>query len=226
MKKIMISVFVILLLALFVSIVIYVNQEPVKEQPLIADDLTKEQLTAQDVSEKQKTDIVKDKKKEKPPAPKELKKEMSPTAGDREKEPAPASKVTAEEPQPVSPEKKSPAVKEKSAKEISKLQEKCESRCKRIFRKEYNNGVVEKDKSVFLYLYKSHYNKKLDKCFMAITEDGVLERYKKLLDVNENNSYGSVRLNNDGQNLGCYVLDHKCKSEEGWDLLVKPYMEE
>ncbi len=226
MKKIMISALVILLLAIFVSIVININQEPgkkqssvstesAKEQPLVADDLTKEQLASQDAAEKQKADIVKDEKKEKLPAPKEIKKEV-----------LPVSKVIREEPQLVSPEKKPPVIEEKSAEEISKLQAKCENKCKRIFRKEYNKGVIEKDKSVFLYLYKSHYNKKLNKCFMLVTEDGVLERYKKLLNVDENESFGSIRLNNDAQNLGCYVLNKKCDSEEAWDSLVKPYMNE
>ena len=237
MKKIMISVLVILLLALFVSIGIYINQEPgkeqtplspesAKEQPWTADDLKSGQLTSKDAAQKEKSDIAKDKKKEKLPASKDIKKETPTVPGAGKKEAIPVPAVITEEPQSVTPEKKAPVVKEKSAKEISRLQEKCENSCKRIFRKEYNNGVVEKDKSVFLYLYKSHYNKKLDKCFMMITEDGVLERYKKLLDVNENNSYGSVRLNNEGQNLGCYVLNKQCKSEEGWDSLVKPYMEE
>ena len=76
MKKIMISVLVILLLALFVSIGIYINQEPgkgqtplspesAKEQPRTADDLKPGQLTSQDAAQKEKSDIAKDKKKEK-----------------------------------------------------------------------------------------------------------------------------------------------------------------
>lgn len=95
-----------------------------------------------------------------------------------------------------------------------------------MFRKAYGNGVVEKNQNVYLYLYKSHYNKKRDQCFMLVTEDGVLERYKKLLDVNKNESLGSIRLNNERKNLGCYLLNSKCDSEETWDLLAKPYMEE
>lgn len=74
MKKIMISVLVILLLALFVSIGIYINQEPgkeqtplspesAKEQPWTADDLKSGQLTSQDAAQKEKSDIAKDKKK-------------------------------------------------------------------------------------------------------------------------------------------------------------------
>ena len=97
---------------------------------------------------------------------------------------------------------------------------------KKIFHKEYKDGTIENSKGLFLYKYKNHYNKKLNKCFMVITEDGVLERYKKLLDVDENNSYGSVRINNERENMGCYLLEKKCKSEEGWDSIVKHYMEE
>jgi hypothetical protein len=34
-----------------------------------------------------------------------------------------------------------------------------------------------------------------------------------------NNRKRSIRVNNDQKNLGCYVLEKKYKSEEGWDSM-------
>lgn len=154
-------------------------------------------------------------------------KKQAVSAVDETRKTPPVSGETLKQPQPVPPEKiQATPTAEKSKKEISRLQDQCEKQSKKMFRKAYGNGVVEKNQNVYLYLYKSHYNKKRDQCFMLVTEDGVLERYKKLLDVNKNESLGSVRLNNERKNLGCYLLNSQCDSEEAWDLLAKPYMEE
>lgn len=233
-KKIILSILIILCMISFFWLVIDINREPVKEQPKVtlpvkqkplpetkyvipeyppvSDEMIKEQLpVAKDLKKE-----TKDLKKDKIPVSKEIKKEAVPAAEEIKKEP------------PVQEERKKEKVPvpEKSTKEISKLKEKCEKQTKKIFSKQYNDGSIENSKGTFLYKYKNHYNKKLNKCFMVITEDGVLERYKKLLDVDENNSYGSVRINNEQENLGCYLLEKKCKSEDEWDLIVKPYMEQ
>ena len=194
------------------------NVEVIKKAPLPAPQYIKPEQppVAANVVKEQKP-ISKNVKKEKLPASKEVKKGQPPVPEEVKKEQPPVSEEIKEE---------QPAVPEKSQKEISKLQEKCEKQSKKIFRKQYNDGSVENSNGLFLYKYKDHYNKKLNKCFMVITEDGVLERYKKLLDVDENNSYGSIRVNNEQENLGCYVSEKKCKSEQEWDLIVKHYMEQ
>jgi len=193
----------------------------IPEYPAVTDEtktgqpaLPKETLPVAKVITKDKLPVSKDQKKQALPVTKELKKEEAPAV----REEAPVAEETKKE--------KAPPVTKKSPEEISSLQEKCEKMSGKIFRKEYKDGVIESSKGIFLYKYNSHYNKKLNKCFMVVTEDGDLERYKKLLDVEENESYGSVRVNNDQENLGCYVRDKKCKSEDGWDSIVKPYMEE
>lgn len=235
-KKIILSILIILCMISFFWLVIDINREPVKEQPKILSPIKQEPLPEKEyvIPEypplpeemmKEQPPVLKEVKKEKLAATKDLKKGKIPVSKEIKKEAAPAMEEIKKEP-PVQEEIKKEKAPEKIAKEIAKMQAKCEKQTKKIFSKQYNDGSIENSKGSFLYKYKHHYNKKLNKCFMVITEDGVLERYKKLLDIEENESYGSVRVNNDQENLGCYVRDKKCKSEEGWDSIVKPYMEE
>ena len=46
---------------------------------------------------------------------------------------------------------------------------------------------------------------------------------KNLFEVNELKIYGSFSTE---KGVFCNVLEKKCKTEEEWDLLIKPYMEE
>jgi len=236
-KKIFLSMLIILCMIAFIWLVIDINKEPVKEQPKVYSPVRQVPLPepeyvipeyppVPDETVKGQPPVSKELQKEKLPVSKDLKKEKVPVSKEIKKEAAPVIEEIKKEPPPVQEEVKKEKVPEKSAKEIAKLQEKCEKRTKKIFSKQYNDGTIENKKGTFLYKYKHHYNKKLNKCFMVVIEDGVLERYKKLLDVDENNSFGSVRVNNEQENLGCYLSEKKCKSEEGWDSLVKPYMEE
>lgn len=233
-KKTILSILIMLCMISFFWLVIDINREPVKEQPKVTLPVTQKPLPetkyvipeyppVSDEMMKEQPSVSKDLKKD----TKDLKKDKIPVSKEIKKEAVPAAEEIKKEP-PVQEERKKEKVPvpEKSAKEISKLKEKCEKQTKKIFRKQYNDGSIENSKGTFLYKYKNHYNKKMNKCFMVITEDGVLERYKKLLDVDENNSYGSVRINNEQENLGCYLLEKKCKSEDEWDLIVKPYMEQ
>jgi hypothetical protein len=234
MKKLFLSILIILLTISFVSWVIYLNRKPTPVQSPVTEDTIKEKLPAPEqppASEtviKEQQQIPQDIKKGKLPVSPKMKNKQEPVKEEvTQKQGAVPEEIKEEKaPLPEEIKKEKAPVPEKSPKEISKLQAKCEKRCQKIFSKEYKGGTVENSKGAFLYKYKSHYNKKLDKCLMVITEDGVLERYKKLLDVDENNSYGSVRVNNEQENLGCYVLEKKCNSEQEWDLIVKSYMEE
>jgi len=221
-KKVIMSLLIIIAIIAFIVLVIdmhrrapeqpHVTTEITKQPPPVAEEITPVPPPAEVVS----PPVARDIQKKKIPVSEEVKKE---------KEPVPEA-VKKEEPVPEEVTKAKEPVVEKTAKDISNLQEKCEKQSKKIFSKQYNGGTVENSNGLFLYKYKHHYNKKLNKCFMVITEDGMSERYKKLLDVDENNSYGSVRINNDRENMGCYLLNKKCSSEEGWDSIIKPYMEE
>ena len=111
------------------------------------------------------------------------------------------------------------------------LQEKCGKQSKEYFSKEYENGTVKtKDGTISTY-YTNHYNKKQNKCFLLLRFTHIYNNKKKgysysekLWDINENNKYGFFVEN--GKNNLCFVLDKECKSEEEWNSLVKPYMEE
>ena len=48
---------------------------------------------------------------------------------------------------------------------------------------------------------------------------------KELVDINENNFYGSFSKSGE-MIVFCNVSGKECKSEQEWDLLVAPYMEE
>ena len=49
---------------------------------------------------------------------------------------------------------------------------------------------------------------------------------KSLFDFNENRELGSFVLDKNLSSRDCSVYEKVCKSEEDWDSLVKPYMEE
>ncbi len=89
--------------------------------------------------------------------------------------------------------------------------------------------------------YINHYNRKMNKCYIVITTSIFYHRregkrvdtliYHILYDVLENNDFGysSLYINSKeptSQVSDCYVVDNKCKTEEEWFKLVKPYMEE
>lgn len=236
MKKLFLSILVIILTIAFMLWVIDINQDPATKQASDFKDTVTEPTPLPGDEAEQRTLLPDEKSKEMSAdrsapatgkqAPDAATKPAVSAVDETEKD-RPVSGETLIQPQPVPADKiQATPVTEKSQKQISRLQERCEKQSKKIFRKAYGNGVVEKDQNVYLYLYKSHYNKKRDQCFMLVTEDGILERYKKLLDVDEDESLGSIRLNNERKNLGCYLLNSKCDSEETWDLLAKPYMEE
>lgn len=114
-----------------------------------------------------------------------------------------------------------------SQKELYDLQEKCGKICKEIYNKDYNGGERwSRGVLVNVYLYENHYNKKLNKCFMTINDEGSVGSVKTLMDVNENKLYGNMRVNQEGKIMSCRVFNKTCTLTEDWDTLIKPYMTE
>jgi len=131
-------------------------------------------------------------------------------------------------------------------KSVYKLQVACEKDAKELFHEwyqysswktQYGEGLG----AVHTVTFKSHYNIKLEQCFILTTElikyKGRPHKYitKRLADVSASS------INNDEQlgylhcdekigiienNIFCNVGDKTCKSKKQWDLLAKPYMEE
>lgn len=108
------------------------------------------------------------------------------------------------------------------------MKEKCEKKCEEHFRKQYGNGKLNNGKRIISY--QSHYNKKLNKCFIMLDTTFMVEKYKLgyrekfLFDVNYLRDYAFYH--DSGKITFCDVEKNKCGSESEWLSLVKPYMEE
>jgi uncharacterized lipoprotein NlpE involved in copper resistance len=125
------------------------------------------------------------------------------------------------------PTKEEKSLSQKQLKKDFELQEKCGRISKEFFKNNYYDGIIKTPNGKEIYYhYRNHYNNKLNKCFIEITEDGFIGKKKELLDVNENNSLGIVRMNKEQDIKSCYVSNKECNSEGEWNILVKPYMEE
>lgn len=126
--------------------------------------------------------------------------------------------------------KQSP-VSEKKIKGDYELQEQCVKRSKEYFNKKFGNEIVITKDGMIIRNYTNYYNKKQNKCFFLLTSTHTFNNKKEdnllledLLDINENKEYGYYIGR--GKKIGCFFLDKSCKSEEEWNSLVKPYMEE
>ncbi len=108
--------------------------------------------------------------------------------------------------------KEQPSVPRQTQKDDDAPQEICKTRCDKYFRERHLEG----------YLYQSHYNKKLNKCFI-LTEDAS-KTSKDLYDVDESQHYGMFFYDPDG--IYCNFLETECKSEKAWDVLAAPYMQD
>ena len=83
-----------------------------------------------------------------------------------------------------------------SIKEDYELQERCGKRCEEYFKKEFGNGIISNEEVSGVKNFQNHYNKKLNKCFILITDTGFIKnnnkiyKSKSLLDINEKKDYG------------------------------------
>jgi hypothetical protein len=115
-----------------------------------------------------------------------------------------------------------------SIKENYELQERCGKSSAEFFKKMYGTGYDTKN---LTHSYTSHYNKKLNKCFIEIVSIGEDEGGQQvslmmeLYDVHENNPYAIFYKSSDKMNCSLYVpRTMKCNSQEQWNRLVKPFM--
>jgi hypothetical protein len=117
-------------------------------------------------------------------------------------------------------------------KEDYELQERCGKRAEERYKQEVGNPVSSDKDSTYLINYTNHYNKRLNKCFMLITTNSYpkdksrdIITIKTLIDINENKEYGNlVKIKN--AIMTCEVANKQCKSENEWENLVRPFMEE
>ena len=82
-----------------------------------------------------------------------------------------------------------------STKEQYQLQEQCGKRSDEYFKNENGNGIINDKEHSRKVSYKSHYNKKMNKCLILLDGKGVkknndkIYKMKTLLDVNESKKY-------------------------------------
>jgi hypothetical protein len=134
------------------------------------------------------------------------------------------------------------------------LRERCGSYCIDYFHKVYGDKVKKSDNYTTHSDYVSHYNKKINKCYMLVKSQshpnkaiGSIITTEHIIDVHENKIYGVFTISSrenvadvqKNKNIKeatisgkenviseCMVLDEKCKSKEEWDKMIKPYMDE
>ncbi len=138
----------------------------------------------------------------------------------------------------LDPQKNNTEVHGPTAKELLyELSERCGKTCAQRYKEEVGKEGVYSDKGEQgARSYNSHYNAKLNKCFILMTDESYGHNgslLKMLWDINENKEYGNIFLSMDKDSsifptrvLGCYVSEKRCNSQIEWDTLVKPYMEE
>ena len=118
---------------------------------------------------------------------------------------------------------------EMTSKEAYELQEQCGKSATRFF--EERTGSVKADVGDFHRTYRSHYNGRLNKCFIlirSIAKDKEGSEYGMMIglfDVHENIIYGFFRKAYDKIDE-CVMQDRKCTSEREWSVLAGPFMEE
>ena len=111
------------------------------------------------------------------------------------------------------------AVSSVSAQSTLALQEKCAEGAKRWLEDHDSKGI---------YGHSSHYNRRLDKCFIRVNYLFLPEESTAvgLEDAFEWRSIGSFFQTKDGTLISCSVGSNKCSSRTEFEALIKPYMEE
>jgi hypothetical protein len=121
-----------------------------------------------------------------------------------------------------------------SKKEEYELQERCGQQAKELFNQEYSNRYEKIGKYTRLADFRNHYNIKLNKCIVVITERNFIGKPASdplsteitILDLNENRKFGWF-LQISGKEssvVNCDVADEVCHSRSQWELLIEPYM--
>ena len=128
-----------------------------------------------------------------------------------------------------------------SPKQKSELSEQCRKRATEVFKKKRDGHVsVPTDTGWTFTTYQSHYNSRSNKCFYLLKREGHRENYRDsrglykiimLIDLHENRGIGSyegktTEPTREEKVIVCLVQDKRCKSEEEWRALIKPFMED
>jgi hypothetical protein len=122
-----------------------------------------------------------------------------------------------------------------TTKERYELQERCGKRTAEVFKADYGQQIMPDQDGTLVFNYRNHYNTTLNKCFFLEITKILAYRAKtpysatmyRLYDIDENKEYGSFYKRSDATSpTDCRILDKSCASEAGWELLIKPFMED
>ena len=109
------------------------------------------------------------------------------------------------------------------------LKQRCGEQVARYFHAQGNNEGLQEDSSgTNSTKFEAHFNPKSLKCFMSYTYVSNPFRDKKLrgsttralIEVNENRTYASLFVFDDGTVMDCVVGDRHCRSASDWEALV------
>lgn len=125
-----------------------------------------------------------------------------------------------------------------SARDSYELSERCGRTVREWFMGEWGQGTkTDPDGTRMSSSFASHYNAKLNKCFLVLrtniystdrkTGARTLSQSWDLNDFNDNRDVGDYFKSNDELSpTSCEVGEQKCASAEAWDALVRPYMQD
>lgn len=109
------------------------------------------------------------------------------------------------------------------------LKQRCGEQVAQYFRAQGNKEGLQEDPSgTNSTTFEAHFNPKSLKCFMSYTYVSSPFRDKKLkgsttralIEVNENKTYASLFVFDDGAVMDCVVSDRHCRSASDWETLV------
>jgi hypothetical protein len=112
------------------------------------------------------------------------------------------------------------------------LQERCGKRTAEVFERSWGSGLPTTEKDP-MARYENHYSFHFNKCFYLETivfqHQEPLQETRTLWDINENKAYGGYSHDwKPGLQKvrECWVKENRCRNEEEWRALVKPFMED
>jgi hypothetical protein len=118
-----------------------------------------------------------------------------------------------------------------AAAEPNVVADQCAKQAEQVFARDYANGSVQGGKNwTKVFKYRAHYNADQNKCFfmeLSTVLDGkdIMSGFR-LFDVLDYREYGNFMRSSNFGVLNCLVEGTACRTEAGWNKLVKPYMEE
>jgi len=108
------------------------------------------------------------------------------------------------------------------------LKQRCGEQVTRYFSEGNKEGMFEDQSGTHSTSYEAHFNPKTLKCFMSMMyvtspfrdKTKRASTTRELVEVNENKSYGSLFVFEDGQLMDCQVNGQQCHSATEWKSLA------